>query len=313
MKRKKNKIDKIYIACYSGDFWQTKICVASIRKWYPKIPIFLIKDIAKDDFNTKDLETVMDVQIADFELKRYGWGVSKFEPYFINERVRCLILDSDIIFLGKVLDYLEGFSEDFVVSAEFTKDYNAEWFKKTYYDIDGIKEKINENFEYPGYIFNTGQICCNTGIFSRDEFTQFVTWDGNSMPKLNKTEVFSCADQGILNYYLPYKENKNEITIGKADYEVWGSSEELEIFELNEIISGQGYPKLIHWSGGFRDLNEMKRNDLIIYYQKLYYKFFFLGEFKRLIFNYLLKTKINLIHLNLKYSIKRRLLKLVKQ
>ena len=35
-------IDRIIIACCERDFWLTRICVASIRYWYPEIPIGLL-------------------------------------------------------------------------------------------------------------------------------------------------------------------------------------------------------------------------------------------------------------------------------
>ena len=37
-------IDAVYIACYKYDLRFTRILVASIRHWYPEIPIYLIKD-----------------------------------------------------------------------------------------------------------------------------------------------------------------------------------------------------------------------------------------------------------------------------
>ena len=215
MKQNKNKIDRLYIACYRGDYWQTKICVASVRKWYPEIPIFLIKDLAKGDFNTSEMEKNFNVQIANFNLKKFGWGVSKFEPYFLDEDLRCLILDSDIIFLGKVIDYLEEFSEDFVISEAAVADVTSDIFKRNYYNLDLINEQFDPNFTYPNYVFNTGQLVCNTHIFKRADLSDFIHYDQNVAPTLKHRKVFACADQGILNYLLPKKERLKEITVGR--------------------------------------------------------------------------------------------------
>lgn len=58
-----NKIQKIYISCCETDLHLLKICVASIRFWYPHIPIFLIKDIFKGDFNTTEIEKNFNVNV----------------------------------------------------------------------------------------------------------------------------------------------------------------------------------------------------------------------------------------------------------
>ena len=38
------KIDSIVIACFKKDLHLMRICVASIRYWYPDVDIWLLKD-----------------------------------------------------------------------------------------------------------------------------------------------------------------------------------------------------------------------------------------------------------------------------
>ena len=76
------KVEKIYINTYKFDFQQAKICIASIRYWYPQIPILLIKDHGMGAFDTNTVEKVWNVNIFDTQKKQFGWGYGKLEPLF---------------------------------------------------------------------------------------------------------------------------------------------------------------------------------------------------------------------------------------
>jgi hypothetical protein len=280
-----SKIDKILIACYAGDYWQTKICVASIRKWYPEMPIELIKDKLKGDFSSAGLEDKFGVTICQMPIDRFGWGVSKIEPYFFDAKERVLIIDSDIIFVGTVLDQLGKSDEDFIVSPEYPEDPHAEWFKGTYYDIGKIRKSVDPDYVYPGYVFNTGQMVCTTGLFDRVDFEEFVDYGG--IPKLKHDGVLSCADQGILNYLLPKLEQSGRISVGRVVYQVWSKHEITQTFKISEISDGAGYPYLIHWAGdNSRCIRFLHRADLLFYFQKEYYSRFCLGELRRFAYNF---------------------------
>jgi hypothetical protein len=287
---KKNlKIQRIYVACYKHDFWQTKICIASIRKWYPFIEIYLIKDKLAGNFSTQELEKKYDVKIANYECDKFGWGVSKLEPYFEKESRKFLVLDSDIVFLGYVLEYLDTFNQPFVVAADYFVNGKLTMIKRTYYDIDIIQSELDSDFKYPGYVFNTGQIVGTSGIFNKSDFNEFIEW-GNP-PKLLMSNMLSNADQGILNYFFHKQEQKGKLEIGKGDYMVWGYNEHVNDFDLEKIINGQGYGKLIHWAGNINNFNSMFRQDIIDYYQNLYYEDVRYGSLKRFIENKRVKIK----------------------
>ncbi len=81
------KIEVIYIPCYKLDFRLTRICVASIRYWYPNIPIVLIKDLKSGNFNSTELEKKFNVSVFPQNAKSYGWGFSKFEVFFQKEKI----------------------------------------------------------------------------------------------------------------------------------------------------------------------------------------------------------------------------------
>lgn len=285
-------IERIYVACYKRDFWQTKICVASIRKWYPNIEIYLIKDNLAGNFNSKEIEKRYKVKIANYKYDKFGWGVSKFEPYFENGNRRFLILDSDIVFLGHVIEYLEDFSQPLVVSAHYFDDPTAPQIKRTYYNFDIIQSDFDHEFKYPGYVFNTGQIVGSSEIFNRNDFNDYIDWGNPSNLKLS--HMLANADQGILNYFFHKQEQQGKIEIGKADFMLWGYDEKVNDIDMDKIINGNGYPKLIHWAGNIHNFDSMLRQDILEYYQKLYYRGIRYGKSKRLIENRIINILNNI-------------------
>lgn len=279
------KIEKILVACYSKDFWQTKICVASIRHWYPDIPVSLLKDTLRGDFDTGELERVFAVGVESLPSERFGWGLSKIEAHFLNGCGKVLVLDSDIVMVGPILGKMEELGTDFVVSPYHPEDPCAEWFRNVYYDLDKLRETIDPQFEYPGYVFNTGLIVITPGRLGREDFAPFIDYSGDT-PKLLHAEALACADQGILNYLVPVAERAGRLTVGRLQYSCWSKSDEVDTFDLGRIVAGEGYPSLIHWANDhFMYIGLLHRKDILRHYQKQYYRRLPFGELRRRAFN----------------------------
>src|SRR5690606_32102671 len=148
---------------------------------------------------------------------------------------------------------------------------------------------------------------CNTGLYSRLDFEKYIHW--GEPPIIKNIEVFSCADQGILNYFLPLQESLKKISIGKASFMIWGNSLCVKELDLDKIKKGDGYPKLIHWAGGIKEIKQFNRLDILMYYQKLYYDRIPFGKWKRILFNLKLEKVGWLKRFNRKYNIKARILR----
>lgn len=274
-----NKIQKIYISCCKTDLHLLKICVASIRFWYPNIPIFLIKDISKGYFNTTEIEKNFNVDILTTQRKKLGWGFPKFEAIFLKNNDRIMTIDSDIVFIGKVIEPLNDFSEDFILHGYKKNNPNEKWVKENYYDFDKIK-KIDKHFIFPGFLFNSGQIVTTCGKISYEDFDKFVTW--SEPPILKYPEIFSCGDQGLLNYVLAKKYQNKEISIGLSKFMFWRGDKECDDFDLEKIKDGTGYPYIIHWAGEKPILiKNMERSDILKFYENFYYSKIHLGIFKK--------------------------------
>src|SRR5215831_7303696 len=109
------KIDGVVISCYRLDVELTRICVASVRFWYPHVPIWLLKDQQHGNFSTSEIEKYWNVRVYPTSRKKFGWGVGKLEVMTELRRRRLLLLDSDTVFAGRVLNLLENFDEDLIV------------------------------------------------------------------------------------------------------------------------------------------------------------------------------------------------------
>src|SRR5258708_6586585 len=98
------KIDCIYLLAHKYYMRLTGLCVASIRYWYPEIPIYLIKDEVAGTFCTEEIKRVWNVGILHTEDRAFGWGFAHLEPLLLERKQRFLVMDVDIVFVGRVLD-----------------------------------------------------------------------------------------------------------------------------------------------------------------------------------------------------------------
>ena len=276
----------IIIFCHRKDFFLSKILVASIRHYYPDVEIFLCKDLLQGEFNTVEMEKYWNVKILDLGQSKFGWSAAKmlFYQSDLLKGKKVFTLDSDIIFTGKVLDWLVplALEHDVVVSPEYHYKNEGTWLKKQYYDID-IVQRMHPDFLLPGYYFNCGQLVARSQLFSAEEVKE--VFDPKAFPFWLNRKDFPLVDQSVLNYLLPYKEQKKEITIAKEKYYVWIDTDEARSMDFDEVIKGEKYPYVLHWAGNERIpyIYGMIRGDLLVFFQKLYYSRIPNGKVKRIL------------------------------
>lgn len=266
------KIDLIYIPCYRRDYRLTRICVASIRHWYPDIPIVLVKDLMMRNFDTSELEKTFNVSVFPQKAKLYGWGFSKFEVFFEKERKRFLMLDSDIVLAGPVLDLLEQYNEDWIVHHE---PFTQQDLLRYYFDPEKIKT-LDADFNFPGYTFNTGQLVGITGQLKREEFNPFIDWTEPRNQKYRHAFTFG-GEQPLLNYMIMKKQAKGELTVRRLDFMHSGLEEETQHVLLERIKQKEGYPFIIHWHDKkpkvfLPSMKLIPRNDILLFFENEYYR-----------------------------------------
>ena len=260
-------IDKIYINTHRYDLALTSTCVASIRYWYPDVPIFLIVDYSNGRFPSRKMLARWNLQVLDTGKQHYGWGFGKFEPLLLTGQEYFLVLDADTVMTGPVLDNVKDLKADFVVDREVQP---IDKFKLLYYDPVEA-EVLFPGFEYPGYSFNTGQWIARGSVLSKVDFSDFITWQ--PAPILKHPAYFKQADQGILNLLVHLKEKKNEISVEKIQLMIWPDSGGADFIDLGAIRRKEkAYPYIIHWAGiKFSQLTDFPRADILRFYESYFY------------------------------------------
>jgi len=236
-------ITRVYVAGYRYDVEFTRCCVASIREWNPDIPLYLIKDRFYGDYYTKDIERRWNVQIYNTEDRVFGWGFSKLEPLFEEHRERFLVLDSDILVLGGVIQELELYNGNFVVRGQESRgDYQA----SQYFDPERLS-KIDSDYKHRGIGFNTGQWVGTSGIFKRQDLEEFVTF--TNPPQLRHPDIFQLGEQGMLNYFLFKNEDLGRITLDFVPFMEIGTDPAADRVRIEGDKLQFENPLVLHWAG----------------------------------------------------------------
>lgn len=237
------QIESIYVSGWSGDVRFTMSCVASIRQWYPSIRICLIKDEFAGKYDTSMLERAYDVEIFGSPPQLFGWGMAKLEPLFQPNNERCLIIDSDVIFVGPVLEGLNRFEEDFIVVNE---DHPEKEIKDNYFNPEET-ERMFPGFRFPGYVFNTGQFVARCGVLKRLDFLPVLAFE--QPPRVLRPDIFKCGEQGLLNFLLHSKHQAGELTLRRVPFMRWPLGMKDEEVELARLGLDSSYDFLLHWAG----------------------------------------------------------------
>lgn len=264
----------ILVCCNKRDYFLTKICVASIRYYYPQIPIYILKDDSNGAFDTSELENTWDVSKIEYPEKKFGWSASKMFFYtdlrFSGKNF--LVLDSDIVLIGRMLDepWAKSFDEDVIISPEATLDPTTEWFTRTYFDLQVIRKEYPD-YEFQRYTFNCGQMFCKPGFIDRSDVAAY--FDFENFPRWKRLDLMPLVDQSLFNFMLPRMEKQGRLKVGKYPFMYWSESQEVRDITLDKVLDGKSLPMLIHWAGALRvrDTSKMTRPDILAFFETFYY------------------------------------------
>lgn len=261
------KVDKVFINTYKYDFHFARICIASVRYWYPDIPIYLIKDEKEGPFDTSFAEKAWNVNVLNLSRKRFGWGYGKLEVLFPDKRETFFVIDADAVITGPVIDMARRTNADFIVDKEVQP---VKRFNEIYYNLDRINE-LDKDFTYPGYSFNSGQWFGTSSIIKREDFSKTLKW--SEPPETLDKNIVVNNDQGHLNYIIHTFEQKNLIKVERTKLMVWPVDGKDGFIELQKIKTrSDDYPCVIHWAGmSAMKLSELPRQDILNFYRSYYY------------------------------------------
>ncbi len=260
-------ISVVYINTHKYDYEFTCICVASVRYWYPQMPIYLIKDLGQGNYDTVVLEEKWNVQIFETTKKKFGWGYGKLEPLFLPQKQSFLMLDSDTVLTGKVIEEASIIDADFLVDEEVQPTNR---FNEIYYNLSRINE-LDKNFIYPGYSFNSGQWFGTSGLLIREDFEKFIEWSEPPIPKF--PEIIFKGDQAVLNFVLHSKEQYEGYKIARKAIMIWPNDNAADFIKLQKIKGKENdFPFIIHWAGiKQNEIKNYPRADILLFYQNFYY------------------------------------------
>ena len=264
----------IVVCCNSQDFFLARICIASIRYYYPEIPIELVKDYGKGSFSSNNLEKYFNVKNINLGVKKMGWSAAKFlYLYKMPKGKKVLLLDADIAFVGPFLERIirEIETDDYVVSIDKESNPYSDFVTNTYFVTKNI-ESAYPDYKFPGYLFNAGAVFVTVGAIPKEILDEF--FDETKYPFWKNFYLFSLVDQSVYNYLLPTLASKNQLKLGTQNFMLWSNSEIAKALNLDNIKSGTLKTGLIHWAGEPKSpsLTGMSRKDILMFFQDYYYK-----------------------------------------
>jgi hypothetical protein len=258
-------IDCIYLAACARDGRLTRICVASIRYFYPYVPIKILAGDILERGLARELQKYWNVGVADLPVADYGSGFVKLEPLFGPPGHRFLVLDVDTVLAGRVLDQRILSNAPFIVDDEDLPDTEL---KRLYYDWDKLRE-IDPAVLPARRAFNTGQWFGAAGILRREDFDPWVEW---TLPRrLKYPDRFMTGDQGVQNYIMLKKEACGELHLDRRAIMRWPGH---SLAELNvaSVATGKAPPVVVHWAGmKSMFLRSMAASELLRFFERYYY------------------------------------------
>lgn len=269
-------VDCIYVAASAHDSRFTRICVASIRYFYPDAPIRLLVGGPLQPGLAEELRRLWDVGVADLAAGDYGWGYVKLEALFGPPGERFLVLDSDTVITGPVLEAWADGDGAFLVDDEAQSEADA---KRLYYDWEAIRA-LDEAALPPQFVFNSGQWFGTAGVLRREDFAPWVEWA--MPPRLRHPHHFMPGDQGVLNYVLNRKAREG-LPVSRRKIMRW-PGHGMPGLDAAAVAARRAPALVVHWAGMKRARQqEMVGADLLAFFERFYYARLPGGELRRAI------------------------------
>jgi hypothetical protein len=260
------RLDCIYVAASAHDARYTRICVASIRHFYAHVPIRLLPGGPLESGLKEELARYWDVGIANIHPGNWGWGFVKLEPLFGSPGERFLVLDSDAVVVGDVLETWAGSAADFLVDDEQQSESDT---RRLYYDWRKIAA-IDPEARPPQFVFNSGQWFGTAGVLTRKDFALFVNWSGMP-PRLHYPNLFMPGDQGVLNYVVNQNAILGRISVDWRNIMRW-PGHGVDGISAQSIATGTTLPLVVHWAGMKKPrIGAMAGGDVLRFFEQLYY------------------------------------------
>lgn len=249
--------------------------MASVRHFYPDIPVRLLVGGCLQRGLADELQRYWNVGTAEILVGEYGWGFVKLEALFGLAGEKFLVLDSDTVLTGRVLDLWNETRSPFLVDDEKQSEVDTNCL---YYDWEKVR-KIDPDARPPGFLFNSGQWFGTAGVLTRDDFAPWVEW---TIPRtISPRGHFMNGEQGILNYVLNQKAAIDGLRVERRQIMRW-PRHSMDGLDAETVAKGAAKPLVVHWAGMKRiRQRDMIGADLLAYFERLYYQRLPVGKARR--------------------------------
>ena len=263
-------LDVIYVAACRRDCRFTRICVASIRQFYPDVPIRILAGGPLQPGLSEELQRYWNAWPADLPSGDWGWGFIKLEPLFGPAGERFLVLDSDTALVGPVLGIWADAQAD--CGAQFLVDEEPQTpadTRRLYYDWRRLR-RLDPTARPPRFVFNSGQWFGTAGLLQRRDFLPLISWDPMP-PRLRHRDLFMPGDQGILNYVINQRASDAALIVCRRRIMRW-PGHGLAGISAAAIAAGRSPALIVHWAG-FKAarLGALPGADLLRFFEARYY------------------------------------------
>jgi hypothetical protein len=130
---------------------------------------------------------------------------------------------------------------------------------------------LDVNFKYPGYSFNSGQVFGSSGIFTKQDFEETLTW--SNPPKSKFPEIIPNGDQSQLNFQIHKWEALKKIKVARLKLMVYPENPLNFKIDLQKIINKEpDYPFIIHWAGmKYKRITDLNYSEVLNFYKDQFF------------------------------------------
>lgn len=209
-------------------------------------------------------------------MRDWGWGFIKLEPLFGLSGERFLVLDSDTVFAGPVLNTWFNCNAPFLVDDEQQNEADTH---RLYYNWRKVAA-VDPAARPPQFVFNSGQWFGTAGVLKRSDFEPFIDWSCMP-PRLRFPKLFMPGDQGILNYILNQKAQLDGLQVERRPIMRWPGHGMHDITAAT-VASGSAPACIVHWAG-FKgpSLASLPGSDVLRLFEQAYYAKLPMGQLRR--------------------------------
>ncbi len=261
-------IDAVYIFCSKKDFYFARISIASIRYWNVAVPIRLVKDLSHGQFDTNLMAQCMGVEVMKTPFPNLGY-YAKLYPFLEQQQnERIIIQDADSIWCSDLAAVFSRYGADIVFDG-YQPESRGETVNDWYFNFKKLK-KAFPHYQYPGFVFNVGQMLVNTNAFSKTDFEPLLKWENEPKPK--QDDIF-FYEQGMLNYLVAEKIRTNQATVAQQQLHIWGWDNCVHEISKTFKDGPTQYPYLVHWYGKkYGLISILPGAGLLKFYEQWYFK-----------------------------------------